>query len=346
MSLALNNNITTNTQNFVSQMLYHMEEICRDHNERARIIKDPESDVSKVNSVLSKGLWYPTEYCQALEKFKQNARLNWMIKNGAPFHGFMPNTFTPIEDSTLPTKRKLFQYKIANGVLPSEALESIQNSVCLIGCDTAMDIAIYRTLQDLLGKARFDTLFASDSSTPLQLGTDNTPRRQLFKRVELLSGDSLQPGDFCHFSNIQHYVAKHPFGPARGYNVIYRGDSQFLGLGLPLECPSTNIDKALLDSFNAPQYPETFFNPRILSYTYGKTLLCNEEQSRAFVASLSEVRLTQEEFDEMPNRQIHALKRTERRMLLSIERPDLDKIKMVVEAPLENINKIFRHIML
>lgn len=341
MSLELKVNAQSNTQEFIPQMLYHMGEMCKDHAERLQRIKDPEFDVSKVNSVLSKGFWYPTEYCQALEKFNQKTRLNWMIKNGAPFHGFMPKTFTPIEDSTLPTKRKLDQYKITEDVTPSAALESIQNSICLIGCGTARDIAVYRTLQDLLGKTRFDLLFASDSSTPLQLGTSDNPYTRLFKRVELLSTASLQPGDFCHFSNIQNYIAKHPFGPARGYNVIYRGDSQFLALGLKSECLSTDVEKTLLDAFNAPQYSETFFIPPILSFTYGKTLLRDEKRSKELVESLSDCSLTQEEFDEMPNRSAHASIKAERRMLLSVERPDFDKIKMLVETPLENIREVF-----
>lgn len=341
MSLELKVNTQSNTQEFIPQMLYHMGEICKDHAERLQSINDPKCDVSKVKNVLSKGLWYPTEYCQALEKFNQKNRLNWMIENGAPFHGFMPKTFTPIEDNSLPTNRRVDQYKIAKNVTPSVALESIQNSICLIGCGTARDIAVYRTLQDLLGKTKFDLLFASDSSTPLQLGNDNSYKR-LFKRVELLSTASLQPGDFCHFSNIQHYIAKHPFGPARGYNVICKEDSQFLALGLKPGCLATDVEKALLDGFNAPQCPEAFFTPPILSHVYGKTLLRDEKKSKELVESLKDCGLTQAQFDEIPNRNAHAGTKAERRMLLSVTRPDLDKIKMLVETPLENIHQVFR----
>jgi hypothetical protein len=345
MSLELKVNTQSNIQEFIPQMLYHMGEMCKDHAERIQSIQDPEFDISKVKSVLSKGLWYPPEYCQVLEKFNQKNRLNWMIKNGAPFHSFMPTTFTPIEDAILPTKRKLDQYKIAKDVTPSRALESIQDSICLIGCGTARDIAVYRTLQDLLGKKRFDLLFTGDSNTPLQLGTNNNSYERLFKRVELRSTASLQPGDFCHFSNIQYYVAKHPFGHARGYNAICeeanKEDSRFLALGLKPGCLATDVENALLDGFNAPQYSETFFTPSILSYVYGKTLLRDEQRSKELVESLKDCKLTQEQFDTMPNRDAHASIKAERRMLLSVERPDLDKIKMLVEAPLENIRKVF-----
>jgi hypothetical protein len=334
--------IKVNTQEFIPQMLDHMGEICKDHVKRLQDIKDPECGDSKVNSILSKGLWYPTEYCQALQKFKKITRFDWMVKNGASFHGFVPETFTPIKDSDLPMKKKVDEYKIAKDVIPSVALESIQNSFCLIGCGTARDVAVYRTLQDLLGKTKFDLLFASDSSTPLQLGThDNNPYKRLFKKVQLLSTASLQPGDFCYFSNIQHYMAKHPFGPARGYNVIYKGNSQFLGLGLKPGCLTTDIEKALLDEFNAPQYSEEFFNSKIRSYVYGKALLQDEQRSKALVHSFANYRMTQKEFDELPNCSPHASMKANRRMLLLVDRPDLDKIKMLVESPIENIRKIF-----
>lgn len=343
--MTLELNTQSNIQGFIPQMLYHMDEMCKDHVEKMQSIKDPEFDTSKVDSVLSKGLWYSTEYCQALEKFNQKNRLNWMIKNGVPFHGYMPKTFIPIEDSILPTKRKIYQYKISKDVTPSAALESIQNSICLIGCATVMDIAVYRTLQDLLGKKRFDLLFAGDSSTPLQLGTDDNPCKRLFKKVELRSTASLQPGDFCHFSNIQNYIAKHPFGPARGYNVICKEvdkeDAQFLALGLKPGCLATDVEKALLDGFNAPQCSEAFFIPSILSYAYGTRLLGDEKRSKELVESLKDCRLTQEQFDKMSNRDAHASIKAERRMLLSVERPDLDKIEMLVKAPLENIRKVF-----
>lgn len=341
MSLELKVNSQPTIQEFIPQMLQHMDEICNDHIERMRSIQDPQFDTTKMNSVLSKGFWYPTQYCQALEKFKQKERVEWMIKKGAPFHGFMPKTFTPIEDASLPTKRKLDQYRITKGVLPSVALKSIQNSICLIGCGTARDIAVYRTLLDLLGEEKFDLLFASDSSTPLQLGTNDNPCKRLFKRVELLSSDTLRPGDFCHFSNIQHYIPKHPFGPTRGYNVICKGNFQFLGLGLKPECLATDVENALLDGFNAPQYPEAFFTPPTLSYIYGKTLLRDEKRSKELVDSLKDCSLTKDQFDQMPNRDAHASIKAERRMLLLVDRPDLDKIETLVKAPLENIGKVF-----
>jgi hypothetical protein len=59
------------------------------------------------------------------------------------------------------------------------------------------------------------------------------------------------------------------------------------------------------------------------------------------VESLKDFWLTPEQFDTMPNRNIHASVKAERRMLLSVERPDLDKIKELIEAPLENIRKVF-----
>jgi hypothetical protein len=338
-------NTQSHIQEFIPQMLFHMQEMCQDHAERMQIIQDPELDTSKVRSVLNKGPWYPTEYCQALKKFKQKSRLDWMIKNGAPFHGFMPKTFTPIEDSNLPTKRKLEQYKITKDVTPSAALESIQNSICLIGCGTVREIAVYRTLQDLLGKKKFDLLFAADSSTPLQLGTNDNPWKRLFKKVELCSKAALQPGDFSYFSNIQDYIAKHPFGVTRGYNVICKEadgeNSQFLALGLKPACLSTDVEKALLDGFNAPPYSEEFFTPRILSYIYGNTLLRNEARSRKLVEAFTDYTLSPEEFDKMPNRVVYASRRAEKRMLLLVERPDLAKIKMLVETPLENIREVF-----
>jgi hypothetical protein len=189
-------------------------------------------------------------------------------------------------------------------------------------------------------------LFAGNSDTPLQFGTNiGNPYLRLFKEVELLSTDSLQPGDFCYFSNIQNYIAKHPFGPARGYNAICKAvnkeETQFLAMGLKPGCLAPDMEKTLLDEFNAPQCSEAFFTSPILSYTYEKSLLCDEKQSREFVESFKDCRLTQEEFDTMPNRKAQAFKKIERRMLLSVIRPDLDKIKMLVEAPLEKIRQVF-----
>lgn len=343
MSVELN----TNVKEFIPGMIRHMCETCRDHDERIEESKNPNLDLSAVKNLLGKGIWYPIDYCRGLEKFGQKTRFEWMIRTGATFHGMMPATFASVEDSFLPTKKKLYDFRITKEATPSAALEAIKNSPCILGCGEVRDLAVYQSLKDLLREQKFDLLFASNSATPLQIGGGNeNPFRRLFKRVEVRSAASLEPGDFCHFSNIQQYIAKHPFGHARGYNVMYKEATQegpkFLALGLKAEgCLAADVEKALLDGFNQPQESERFFNPSILSHVYGKTLLQNEEKSKAFVASFSDLTLTQEEFDELPNRLAHGGGRAERRLLLSVERPDLDKIERLSNASLSDIRKVF-----
>lgn len=332
---------------FVPKMIDYMGEICKDNYERSNKVNAAIEDKSiDRTELLSKGIWYGVDYCKALKNFNFQDRLKWMVQTGASHHGLMPKCFTPVKDIQMAAGKKICNFKIAKGYLPSEALDSLDNSFSLLGCGEVIEISIYRSLKDILGKEKFDLLFAWNSKTPLEIGGNQDPSWLVFKKITIKSTASFQPGDFCHFLNIQLYMMKHPFGVARGYNAICSSkidtEPKFLALGLnPEEVTIPGVEENLLDEFNKTQEENEFISQDIITFSYRNAMLRDEKKSKELVESYKDVTLTKEEFEKAPSRQAFENHPKIRRLLLPIDRPDLAKIQKLIDASLDEVRKIF-----
>ncbi len=334
---------------FNSNMIYYMGVICKGNRENVNKVCVAKNDKSiDKKALLNNGFWYPHEYCKALKEFNFQDRLNWMVQNGNAYHGMMPKCLTQVEDVNMVMKKKLCDFKIAKECLPSDALEVIGNSLCLLGCEEVIHISMYRSLKDILGKEKFDLLFAWNSTTPLEIGGGcQNPCSRLLKQVFIKSCEQIEPGDICHFSNIQLYMMKHPFGDSRGYNAICSAliDNQpeFLAFGLDNNGVSIEgIERNLSEQCNLPQYEMEFIHPKIIAHAYTTAILRDEKKSKDLVESMKDVSLNFEVFKNEPSRQAFNNCIKIRRLVLPIDRPDLEKIQQLMDASLNDVRKVFQ----
>lgn len=335
------------SESFITNMLNHFQEMAHDTYERRC---DAETDLPQQEAIntLSKGIWYSYDYYKALKKFNQKQRSRWLVSSGASFHGYLPSTFfRPVESTILPTGRELARFKIAKNVSPSKALDCFKNSLCFLGCEEVRDVAVWKALKDALGEKKFDHLFSDSSPFPLEIGGGSqNPISRLFNTIRIQSNECIQPGDFCHFSNIQGYIPKHPAGSARGFNVIcYHSSSEgknYLGHGLnPEGVSEEGIERILWENYNADPAEEGFLAPNIWKFHFTKSLLLNEQASRSFVDSHKNSKLSWEQFQQTPSRLAFKEIASKGKLKLTIDRLDLSRIELLVKTPLENLQKVF-----
>ena len=271
------------------------------------------------------------------------------MKNGHTFHGYAPaKFFDPIPSNAYPKKREIFQFKIKEGASPSNAIKQMgRESLALLDCGSSREVAFYQALLEVLGDEKFNKLFERKSPFSLQIGTGQAnPISCLFEKVQLRSSQEIQKGDFCHMTTIQEYMAKHPAGGARGFNVICcdadAAAKKYLGLGLnPQGADREGIEKHLFNAFNAAPIEESFLIGEIWNMHFTQYMLRDEKRSRELVASLKERTVTWEEFQSAPLRNRFLHEKMEGKLALQVERPLIQRIQKLAEAPLEEVNKTF-----
>jgi hypothetical protein len=229
-----------------------LKKIAEDHQQRMQ-------GYSKDVKLLEKGMFYPNDYYKALKQMKQEKRLQWMIEKGHLFHGLASSEFfDPILNPSLATGRELSAFQLKKGKSPSDALEALQTRLTLIGCGEVCQVAYYKAFQHVLGKEKFDAIFAASSSTPLQIGFKNTKDSWgLLVKEEISMIPNTKKGQIVHIPNIPTYKIKHINGEAAGFNLlccedIKTGQEKFLGFGIPPTGMSTGeISNLLLQEYNA-----------------------------------------------------------------------------------------------
>lgn len=214
--------------------------------------------------LLSQGVFYLTDYFKSLKEKNQTNRINHFRDRNVFFHGYTsPNHFTLADQATSPSGKKVANFVLKNGVLPSEALDAMKNGLSLLGCGEVCQIAQYGALQDVLGTEKFNALFASNSPTPLMIGsqlpTNPISRFRLYLMQE--NPSTLQKGDVVFIQNATTYASKHVTGHAHAFNVLCAentpGSEKYIGLGLPPEgLTHDQINALLLCEFNLP--PDSF----------------------------------------------------------------------------------------
>lgn len=288
------------TKETVNQVLVRkFREIISDYNERRE---------RKTNSDLGRGPWYANEYAALLINRNQQKRHEFFLGKGHYFHGFPPKFFNSVRKIDSPTGIEMFKYKLKQDAKPSEALAAIKmGPVSFIDCSEAVFIAMYETIQEVLGEEKFDELFSSKGATPLVIDPafHRTALHQLgFIHEEVITTEP-QFGDVVHFGNLPLYSVKHPNGEEAGYNAICISqedeEKKYLAFGLASEGASEEeVNQNLLDAFNKePIVPTSILTQRLASYFENQSLPVKHQIFQATGKVVDKMTATMTEFKQV-----------------------------------------------
>ncbi|HEX4839491.1 MAG TPA: hypothetical protein VFU89_03510 [Rhabdochlamydiaceae bacterium] len=232
------------------------------------------------NVVLQTGPWMANDYASALSDRKQQEWLKWLIDKNAIYWGFPPKGFTQKPYPGTPTsgpESGMFQYQIADGVLPTQALENVKSGqYSFIDCGMAVQLARLETLRDVFGDNRFNARFASNGSFPLRMNPQNSLLESfgLIKEIQY-SFNTISPqfGEQMACFNIPLYRMKHHNGEAVAFNVVCISPSsaeekEFIGFGLSsVGIKVKKIYGKLVEEFNQnPIDPNLICSAKIQEY--------------------------------------------------------------------------------
>jgi hypothetical protein len=182
-----------------------LQEICAENKHR---LEKCDGDVQ----LLSKGIYYPHEYYNALKRTNHLEQIETLKKTDSFYHGYLSSEHFSIDVSLGPMMENCCgSFLLRENVRPSEALKAVREGPSLILCGVICQIARLLAVQEILGTEKFDILFASNSSTPLKLGL-YCPISHLLQFVwveEPIQGassdiSSIKKGDLVKFPN--HYL--------------------------------------------------------------------------------------------------------------------------------------------
>lgn len=228
-----------------------MQAICADNKSRLEGCK---RDVK----LLERGVFYPQEYFHALRETNQHERIDELRNSDAFFHGYVsPEYFELDSCKESPTGKLLGHLSLKKGALPSDALKSLSEGLSLLECKSICDAVRYIAILEILGPDKFNVLFASDSPTPLKIGSISRDN-PIHLLTELLDErTNPEKGDLVYFENNEFYIKKHTKGMAKGFNSFCVGGGwsspKFIAFGLPeAGLNRDEIIDVLVQEFNLP----------------------------------------------------------------------------------------------
>lgn len=244
---------------------------------------------------LATGPWYANDYATALQKHHQGARLEWLKAKDKFFHGHPPQGFIQQPNPATLTKIDPSSYQIKEDCLPSQAMENVKNGpFSFIDCGSSVELAMYETLKEVLGEARFNAIFSAQGKTPLKLHPHvlKTPLYALgFVKEAMLDTHAISPhlGDNVYFSNIPLYMMKHPNGESKGFHAVCISPSdvvnkQYIAFGVPAGGKTEGeMNDFMVDEFNSrPIAPSLIFKKQLETYFQAEG-----QQERAQFAALT-----------------------------------------------------------
>lgn len=260
------------------------------------------ANCQKELKLLDSGVFYPDEYYRMLKILNQQRRIDFLVTNGNFWHGFAsPSHFKMIprpKTCETPTGVIGCCFVLKEGVLASDALASLRQKTSLIGCAEVVQIAYYEAIKQVLGEAKFNTLFASDSPTPLTLGQSRlvvSPFAFLIKGLP--SKGKFKKGDVVQFKNSPVYSLKNPTGSGFSYITLCYDDTpgkeRFTTLGLdPKGSTHQGVKAALTEEFNKPSLGAT-----VLTDDVGKLVFTPERLSKE--KELKNAKISAEQLEEL-----------------------------------------------
>jgi hypothetical protein len=276
---------------------------------------------------LSKGVWYPTDYLDALQANqheKDGPRVKWMKDKNICHLGFVDRkTFDP-------QPGRVFTFIAKTNIAASEALKQLRGGPALLECANAVQLSIWMALHDYLGTSKFDALLSlpRDVFPPLYLQLGATILTDLYPAVAIQGEEDVMPGDICSFKNISNYPKKHPLGPAIAWNTICvqngDGGTKFMGFGLSADGNlSAEIESIFFKEFNKEALdPHVYFS--------------KQEAEKKVKPTILEA-LTWEEFQK--ERSVDA-NGVSGRLVLKVRRLRLDRIEQLKITPINDIREL------
>lgn len=235
-------------------------------------------------TLLNQGLFSANEYYATLQTLQQKLdpeslaaisvkdRIESLVNHGAFYHGFCnKNFFTYIPTEKSATGKVMNVFRIQPNVLPSEAIESLlgeSKQFMLIDSAGIYQIVYTATLLHVLGKEKFDTLFAENDAAPLTLGIYTSYMQALLTTNK----QNMKPGDLVFFKYPPSYMDKHWNGEGRSLNWLFdeaQGNKRFVGFGYPDEGVS---DQTVLQECVA-EYNETPLHTSAMNLSHRVKLL-------------------------------------------------------------------------
>ncbi len=203
---------------------------------------------------LNSGIFYGSAYYKALVKTDQQALLDFHKIKGSFYYGYAPTKhfYMPL-NPTFPTGVQPYRFVIYEDVKPSDALEAMRKGPSFLGCGEVCQIAYLEAIKELLGKEKFDCIFAAESSTPLTIQLElNNPFNCLTTNVR---PEEIKTGQIVFFQNIPEYKIKHPHDDAQGFWSICCDDTPgketFTSLGLSADgLKREEVQEALYTEYN------------------------------------------------------------------------------------------------
>lgn len=262
-------------------------------------------NVDNSKKSLEKGVWYPTEYFDALIIAQQNPRADWMKTKNVCRRGHLFNKSFKQLDA------RNFTFVAITDAVASEALKQVSEGVALLECATALQLSQWMGLKEYIGEEKFNVLLSQPKElfSPLYLQGGAYILGSLYQKTKIRGEEEVLPGDICYFKNITKYFQKHPFGLAQGYNTICvqafdkrvsKSQAKFMGFGLAEEGNSSSeIDAIFLKEYNKESldphyYLSTAEAEKINDSTLRNTLTCEEFQKEPTEENGSIQRLTLE----------------------------------------------------
>jgi len=304
---------------------------------------------SEYEHMLSSGIWYGAAYYKVLCHFQKKNLIKQWVGSGAFFHGYLPEEcVSPVRDLKTPTGIRVNSFRIKNDISPSSVLERIEKGMSFLDCGLICTLSVYKALCDVLTPETFDYLFAADSPFPFHLSGDEfSPLSRLLIKQKINGEQDIRKGDICYFSNIKDYVAKHPVGISRGFQVVCSQENphRYIGFGLGSVFESIELDKTQIEcelwwDFNELPIDEGFHSEKTWNYLYGFYFNGDYKKGKQLVTSHRDKELSWEQFQKEPPRLKALGIHTEGKMGLFIYRPCAEKIQMLVDAPLNRIRDI------
>lgn len=203
---------------------------------------------------LRQGVFYPNEHYAALLKHTDRgseALRGLLVCQGSYFFGQPPTrALTLTNTPPHPAGKNPLMFTLKPDTTPSDALDAVIEGLTITDCANACDIAYYAGLRAVIGREKFDYIFAADGPAPFLL-CDYAPKNPLL--VFKQDGGPIEPGSRIYVSNVSLYPTKHLKGEANGHWLLCSGDDTFSTLGL-LDASLEEVCDALLQEFNKPPF--------------------------------------------------------------------------------------------
>lgn len=179
----------------------------------ATVYHEAQAKLKASGTIPNSGVQYAIPYMKILKEKKQTSRFNWFREKGSILRGYLKG-FGHLEAINQ-------DFMILPSKTPSQALDEAFQSIALIGCGEACQLAQWQGIRKVLGDPKFNTLFGNSSPFKLMVAfRDDNPLNRLRSFTLYPNREEIRMGDMVYVTSIPDYAKYHPFDAEAGYNAI------------------------------------------------------------------------------------------------------------------------------